>query len=104
MLSYAPEDGESIIRFLLAESLQGVVHQELLPTLDGRQRVACEVMTITTGAKNIIRQKGGFHLRNVIATGKKFGMIPMSDSIKELLEQKLIALDTAKRIMTNYGG
>lgn len=104
MLSYAPEDSESIIRFLLAESLQGVIHQELLPNLHGGQRVACEVMTMTTGAKNIIRQKGGFHLRNVILTGKKFGMIPMGDSIKELLDEKVIALDTAKHIMASYGG
>jgi twitching motility protein PilT len=104
MLSYAPEDGENILRFLLAESLQGVIHQELVPTLTGGQRVACEIMTVTTGAKNIIRQKGGFHLRNVILTGKKFGMIPMVDSIKELLDEKLIALDTAKRIMSSYGG
>ena len=102
LLSYAPEDSENTIRFLLAETLQGVIHQELLPLTRGGQRVACEIMTMTTGAKNIIRRKGGYHLRTVIDTGKKFGMCTMSESVGNLLEAELIAPETAKRILVNY--
>ena len=102
LLSYAPEESENTIRFLLAETLQGVIHQELLPLMHGGQRVACEIMTMTTGAKNIIRRKGGYHLRTVIDTGKKFGMCTMSESVGNLLEAELIAPDTAKRILVNY--
>ncbi|MHC5138948.1 MAG: type IV pilus twitching motility protein PilT [Planctomycetota bacterium] len=102
LLSYAPEDSENTIRFLLAETLQGVIHQELLPLTRGGQRVACEIMMMTTGAKNIIRRKGGYHLRTVIDTGKKFGMCTMSESVGNLLEAELIAPETAKRILVNY--
>lgn len=102
LLSYAPEDGENTIRFLLAETLQGAIHQELLPLLGGGQRVACEILVTTPGAKNIIRRKGGYHLRTVIDTGKKYGMCTMAENIQALLEQKQIAPETAKRIMVNY--
>ncbi len=104
ILSYAPDDSEGNLRFLLAESLQGIIHQELVPTKNGALRVACEVLTATSGARNIIRRKGVYQLRNVIDTGKKHGMCTMSDSIKSLLEQKLISQDTAYSILSNYTG
>ncbi len=102
ILSYAPDEGENTIRFLLAETLQGVIHQELLPLVAGGQRVACEIMTMTTGTKNIIRRKGGYHLRSVVDTGKKYGMCTMVESIEALLEEKLISVETGKRVLANY--
>lgn len=102
MLSYAPEESENTIRFLLAETLQGVIHQELMPLVTGGQRVACEIMTSTTGMKNIVRRKGGYHLRTVIDTGKKYGMCTMAESIGDLLEKDLIAPEAAKRVLANY--
>lgn len=102
ILSYAPDEGENTVRFLLAETLQGVIHQELLPLITGGQRVACEIMTMTSGAKNIVRRKGGYHLRSVVDTGKKYGMCTMVESIESLLDAKLISTETAKRVLSNY--
>jgi len=102
LLSYAPATDGSQLRFLLAESLQGMIHQELIPTVDGGQRVACEVLVVTGAAKNIIRRKGGFFLRSVIETGKKHGMITMTSSVEALLKQKLISEGVAKSILANY--
>lgn len=102
LLSYAPDESENTIRFLLAETLQGVIHQELLPITGGGQRVACEIMTSTTGMKNIIRRKGGYHLRSLIDTGKKYGMCTMAESVGELLDKELINAETAKRVLSNY--
>ena len=102
LLSYAPSAAGGQLRFLLAESLQGIVHQELIPTLKGAQRVATEVMITTGAARNIIRRKGCFFLRSVIETGKKYGMITMVDSINELLAEKIISEDAAKSVLVNY--
>lgn len=102
LISYAPIGDEGQLRFLLAESLQGMIHQELLPTVDGQQRVACEVLVVTGGAKNIIRRKGGFHLRSVIETGKKYGMITMAESVNILLEGGMIKEGVAKTVLANY--
>jgi twitching motility protein PilT len=102
LLSYAPATDEGQMRFLLAESLQGMVHQELIPTVDGQQRVACEVLVVTSAAKNIIRRKGGFFLRSIIETGKKHGMITMTESVNILVEKKLITEGVAKSVLVNY--
>ena len=102
LVSYAPATDEGQLRFLLAESLQGVIHQELIPTLDGRQRVACEVLVVTNAAKNVIRRKGGFFLRSIIETGKKYGMMTMTESVNALLERKIISEGVAKSVLVNY--
>ncbi|MHC4648437.1 MAG: type IV pilus twitching motility protein PilT [Planctomycetota bacterium] len=102
LLSYAPASDEGQLRFLLAESLQGMIHQELLPTTDHRQRVACEVLVVTAAAKNIIRRKGGFFLRSIIETGKKQGMVTMVESVNTLLEQDIISEGVAKTTLANY--
>ena len=102
LLSYAPPDGEGYLRYLLAEAVQGVIHQELVPTIDHGQRVACEIMTGTNASRNIIRRKGGFMLRTVISTGKKQGMCLMAESVQNLLEEGVVTEDTAKKILSNY--
>jgi twitching motility protein PilT len=102
LVSYAPATDEGQLRFLLAESLQGMIHQELIPTKDGGQRVACEVLVVTNAAKNIIRRKGGFFLRSVIETGRKHGMMTMSESVNNLLEDGTISEGVAKSILANY--
>ena len=102
LLSYAAAGDEGQLRFLLAESLQGMIHQELIPTVKGGQRVACEVLVVTGAARNIIRRKGGYFLRSVIETGKKHGMVTMAESVTALLEQDIISEDVAKSILANY--
>jgi twitching motility protein PilT len=103
LLSYAPDDSEGTVRFLLAESLQGVIHQELVPLIAGGQRAATEILVATNSAKNIIRRKGGYLLRSVISTGKKYGMRTMTESVNELLEEGIISEDAAKMVAANYG-
>ena len=47
LLGYGLVSDENNLRYSLADSLQGVIHQELVPTLDGGKRVACEILTST---------------------------------------------------------
>jgi twitching motility protein PilT len=102
LLSYTPATDEGQLRFLLAESLQGIIHQELLPTVDGERRVACEILVVTSATKNIIRRRGGYFLRSIIETGKKHGMVTMTESVNDLLEKKIITEGVAKSVMVNY--
>ena len=102
LLSYAPPEEETHMRFLLADCLRAVIHQELLSTTDGGKRVASEVMVVTDAAKNIIRRRGAFLLRNVIASGTRYNMVTMNDSITGLLKQGIISEDIANSVLTNY--
>ncbi len=102
LLSYVPPEEENHIRNLLADTIQGIIHQELVPTLEGTRRVACEVMIATDAARNILRRRGSTALRDVITTGTKFGMITMSQSVGKLLEEGIISEEVADAVMFNY--
>lgn len=102
LLSYSPTEEEGHLRYMLADSLQGIIHQELLPTRDGGKQVAAEVLVVTDAARHIIRRRGAYLLRDVITTGKRFGMFSMVDSVKELLEGGVISEDVANGVLANY--
>ena len=102
LLSYAPAEEEGHVRNLLADCLQGIIHQELVPALDGGKRVACEILVATDATRNIIRKRGTNMLRNVLATGTKYGMVTMSQSIEALLNENAITPEVAEGIMANY--
>jgi twitching motility protein PilT len=94
LISYAPDGSDGHVRTLLAESLRGIVHQELLPTKDGGKRVACEVLVATDAVRNVMRNRGTFHLRNVITTGQRFGMQTMKASLDHLHEDEGVITDS----------
>ena len=103
LLSYAPLEEEGHIRYTLADSLQGIVHQELLPTLKGGKRAATEILVATDAAKNILRGRGADFLRSVLSTGKKYGMRTMRESVEELLTENVISTDVANSVLNAYG-
>jgi len=102
LLSYVPPEEEGHIRNLLADCLEGIIHQELLPTKDRNKRVACEILISSTAVRNIIRRRGTYLLRSVIQTGTKQGMVSMTQSIGALLEEGAIEPDVAEAVLYNY--
>jgi twitching motility protein PilT len=102
VLSYVPPEDTGHMRYLLAGALQGVIHQELLPATDGSKRVACEILVATDAARNNIRRRDTFLLRNVIATGSRYGMVTMRDSVQRLLEAGEISEKVAESVLPNY--
>jgi twitching motility protein PilT len=104
LLSYAMGSDENAIRYSLADCLQGAIHQELLPAVDGGKRVACEVLTSTDAVRNLIRKGTGFNLKTFISTGAKFGMVTMKQSVLELLDEGVISEDVAESVLRNYDG
>ena len=104
LLSYGLASDENSFRYSLADSLQGAIHQELVPTLDGGKRVACEVLTSTDAVRNLVRKGTGYHLKTIMTTGAKFGMMTMKQSIDRLLEEGVISEDVARSVLVNYGG
>ena len=102
ILSYAPQDDQRHLRHLLADSLQGIIHQELVPTIDGKKRVACEVLLVNDAVRHIIRRRDTHFLRDVITMGRNQGMNTMNSSIAALIEEKAVAPEVAESVMRNY--
>ena len=72
----------------LANTLQGMVVQELLPAADRTRRVmACELLSATNAIRNIIRENQLHSLENCLQTGAKEGMMTMEDALAELVRR-----------------
>jgi len=102
LLSFVASEDEGHIRYVLADTLVGVIHQELVPTRDGGKRVASEILMVNQAAKHIIRNRGTFYLRNVISTGKRHGMVSMQTSLQGLVDEGAITPETMADVMVNY--
>jgi len=80
----------------LANSLQGIVVQELLPSADRTRRMlAYEVLTATHAVRNIIRENQLYALDNCLQTSAKDGMVTMDGCLLDLYRRTLISYDTA---------
>lgn len=84
------------VKLQLADSLQAVISQLLLPRASGQGRVlATEVMVGTAGVRNLIREQEIEQIPTLMQTGSQYGMKTMDKSLKELYQKKLITLDAA---------
>ncbi|HNW34937.1 MAG TPA: type IV pilus twitching motility protein PilT [Candidatus Ozemobacteraceae bacterium] len=84
------------IRIQLANSLQGIISQQLLPTVDKSGRVlSYELLIATPAVRRLIRENKVPQIDTFIQTGSEFGMISMDRSLKTLYQQGRIAYDVA---------
>jgi len=79
------------IRIQLAETLQGIIAQQLLQKADGSGRVAAvEILVSTTAVRNLIREGKTHQIQSMIQTGARFGMQSMEMALKKLVQAGLI--------------
>jgi twitching motility protein PilT len=102
LLAYVPTGRENMIRAMASESLNAVIHQELLPTVDGGKRVAAEILIGTRGVKNQIRSGTDLQLRNSILAGGNAGMITMQAALETLMAEGVISDGIYQNVAKNY--
>ena len=86
----------------LAESLQGVISQVLLPRADKKGRIlSTEVMVSTPGIRNLIRENDVAQIPSLLQMGAQYGMHTMDKSLKTLYKRKIISRDAALRKVRN---
>ncbi len=91
VLDVFPTDQRDQIRVMVAESLRGIISQQLVPRADGKGRVlALEVLMRTEAVASCIRDGKTFMLPGVMQTGGRMGMRLMDDSLLELFHEGLI--------------
>ncbi len=84
------------IRIQLAESLQGVVSQILLPNIDQTKRVpAVEIMLATPAIRNIIREERIHMISATIQSSQQHGMQTLDQSLRQLYQNHIIDKETA---------
>jgi len=80
----------------LANALQGIISQDLLPAADRTRRVLAYELLVANGAvRNLIRENQLHHLDNTMQMGRKDGMMLMDNCLYDLYCKCLISYDTA---------
>ncbi len=80
----------------LAECIQGVISQVLLPRANGKGRVlATEVMVSTPGIRNLIRENDVAQIPSLLQMGAQYGMHTMDKSLKSLYRKGVITKEAA---------
>ncbi len=87
-----PENQQTQIRVMLAESLRGVVAQALLPRPDHEGRVpVVEIMVNVPAIANLIREGKTHQIHTVMQTGRQQGMMTFEAATHELINNGLIS-------------
>src|SRR5277367_4519101 len=91
-----PADQQSQIIAQLANALQAIIAQRLLPKADETGRVACtEVMVMNDGIRALLRDRRFQQVLSMIEIGGKAGMITFDESVSNLDTAGIITRDEA---------
>jgi twitching motility protein PilT len=91
-----PAAQQDQVRMQLANSLQGIVTQTLLPKADGSGRVcALEILFMDDAIRNLVRQGKIEQVYSYMQTGTRRGMQTMEQSLVELVQKRLVTIPEA---------
>jgi twitching motility protein PilT len=96
IVSVFPENQQNQIFTQLANCLQGILAQRLIPSADKKNRkLATELLILNPAARKHIREHQLYQLTSVIQMNRKKGMHTMDDSLLEMYESGEITYDVA---------
>ncbi len=95
IINVFPAEQQQQIRIQLSMVLQGVISQQLIPTVDKKMRAAFEIMVVNNAIRTQIRENKTHQIPNSIASGKNVGMVSMDDSILALYKNGIISKENA---------
>jgi twitching motility protein PilT len=101
-----PAEEQEVTRIRLADSLQSVISQRLLPRSDGSGRCAAlEVMVCTATIRDLIRDRNRVsEIKDYIEEGRdQYGMQTFDQHLMALVDNDVVTYDTAKAASSNPG-
>lgn len=93
-----PDEGKAMARSMLAESLQAVIAQNLLPKTNGGRIAAFEIMLCNSAIRNLIREDKLAQMYSSMQTGQAKGMQTLDQHLTQLRRDNLIAEHHAREI------
>ena len=98
VIAMFPPEEQGVARIRLAESLEAVISQRLLPRADGKGRVAAvEVMIVTPLIRDMILDESRTgEIREAVAEGRdRYGMQTFDQHLMDLVREGLVTYDVA---------
>lgn len=96
MIDVFPPHQQPQIRSQLANILQAICAQRLIPAIGGGRIAAAEILTATPAVRNIIREGKSHQLEAVIQTGAEHGMQSMDKTLVTLIHNGTITYEEAR--------
>ena len=101
IIAECPPEEQERVRNRLADTLQCVIAQKLIPTLDGGRTLAMEVMLITSSIRAAIKNNNTGEIYQMIHEGSAKGMQSMEQSLRDLVRSNTISADEAGNYANN---
>ena len=96
MIDVFPPGQQEQIRIQLANNIQAVISQQLLPRSGAPGRVpAVEVMIASPAIRNLIRENKTHQIPSMIQTSAAHGMVAMDQSLRDLYLKGYVTLEEA---------
>ena len=96
MIDVFPPHQQPQVRSQLANIIQGICAQRLVPAIGGGRVVAAEVMVANPAIRNIIREGKSHQLDTIIQTGGDQGMQTMDRTLVKLVQSGVVTYDDAR--------
>lgn len=91
-----PENQQQQVRTQVANTLQAVIAQRLIPLEKGGRRAVSEIMLNNSAIKNLIREGKMHQVDNVIRTSADVGMVYLEKSLVGLVREGVITVQAAQ--------
>ena len=101
MIDVFPSAQQAQIRLQLANVLQGIFSQALLPRVSGGRIVAVECLVANHGVRNLIREGKVHQIATAMESGAKQGMTTLDMALKKLLADQEVTIETALAATSN---
>jgi len=96
LINIFPAEQQPQIRVMLADSLRGIISQQLVPRADKKGRaVAYEVLYANPAVSTMIREGRTYQLSSVMQTGRNVGMQMMDTCLMEMVRKNIITYQDA---------
>ncbi len=91
-----PPEHQRQVRLQLAQVLEAVLSQTLLPRIEGKGRVAAfEILIATAAVRNLIRNSKTHELTSAIQLGANDGMRTLNQSLSTLVKNNKVTIEEA---------
>lgn len=91
-----PENQQPQIRSQLAGTVEAIIAQRLVPTINPGRVLAAEILFTTPALRSVIREGKSHLIDNIIQTSAELGMVSLETALASLVRQGLILQEVAQ--------
>jgi len=104
LIDQFPPEQQQQIRLMLANTLKGVVAQNLLKKKGGGRVAALEILFVNAAVASLIREAKSAQIMSIMQTSKKEGMTLLNEELRRLVKEDIVEPEEAYRKAVDKDG